>query len=386
MTRVATIWVVYQLTTSPFMLGLVGFASQIPNFIFAPIGGIITDRWNRHRLLLMSQFLFMLQSLTLAILTLTGTIEIEYIVVLSVMQGTVRAIDVPARQSFVTEMVERKEDLGNAIALNSAIFNSARLIGPAIAGMTIAIVGAGLCFLIDSLSYIAVIAALFAMKIQPTAITVLSTNPWQRLKEGFVYAFGFPPIRAILLLLSLVSMMGMSYITLVPIFATEVLQGGSDTLGWLMAASGGGALISGIYLSSRQTVLGLGRIIAFSPALLGISLIGFSLSRILWISVLMMFAIGLSSVLNVAASNTLLQTIVEDEKRGRLMSFYSMSLIGMMPFGYLFVGSLADFIGAPYTLTICGLFCLMGSFLFAQQLPRLRELLHPIYLKLGILS
>lgn len=378
MTQIATIWLVYHLTNSAWWLGVVGFSSQIPSFILAPFGGILVDRWNRHRILLITQTLAMIQSLALAVLALTGVIQIWHLIVLSIVQGFITAFDSPARQAFVTEMVERKEDLGNAIALNSSVFNGARLVGPAVGGLVIASLGAGICFLIDGLSYIAVIAGLLAMKLKPREIAVQTTNIWQRLKEGFIYAFGFPPIRAILLLVAVFSFMGMPYTTFVPIFATDILHGGSETLGFLMAASGVGALIGGIYLSSRQSVIGLGKIIAFSPALLGIGLIIFSQSRLLWLSLLMMLIVGCGSILQIASSNIVLQTIVDEDKRGRLMSLYTMAFLGVLPFGNLAAGALASKIGAPNTIMIGACFCILGSLVFANQLPKLRRLARPL--------
>ena len=386
MTQVATIWLVYHLTNSALLLGVVGFSSQIPSFVISPFGGILVDRWNRHQILIITQILAMIQSLALAVLALTGIIDISHIILLSVFQGFINAFDSPARQAFVTEMVERKEDLGNAIALNSSIFNGARLVGPAIAGVLIATVGAAMCFLIDGLSYIAVIASLLAMKLKPRKIAKQTTNVWERLKEGFIYAFGFPPIRAILLLLALFSFMGMPYTVLVPIFATTILHGGAETLGFLMAAVGVGALVGGIYLSSRQSVLGLGKIIAFSPAFLGLALIIFSQSRILWLSLLLMLIVGCASILQIASSNTILQTIVEEDKRGRLMSLYTMSFLGVLPFGNLAAGALANKIGAPSTVMIGGIFCIIGSMFFAKQLPELRRLVRPVYNQLGLIS
>ena len=386
MTQIATVWLVYELTDSALLLGIVGFSSQIPNFVLAPFGGILVDRWNRHRILIGTQALSMLQSLALAFLALTGTIAIWHIILLSLFQGLISAVDSPARQAFLMEIIDKKENLGNAIALNSSVFNGARLVGPAIAGLLIASVGAGICFLIDGLSYIAVIAGLLAMNLKPRIITPQPGNVWQRLKEGFNYAFGFPPIRAILLLLALFSFMGMPYTVLVPVFATKILQGGAQTLGFLMAAVGVGALIGGIYLSSRQSVVGLGKIIAFSPAALGVALIIFSQSRLLWLSLLMMLMVGCASILQIASSNTILQTIVEEDKRGRLMSFYTMAFLGVLPFGNLASGALASRIGAPNTVMIGGLFCILGSFVFAKQLPTLRRLVRPIYHKIGLLS
>jgi MFS family permease len=386
MTQIAMVWLVYDLTNSAWWLGIVGFSSQIPSFVITPFGGILVDRSNRHRILIITQALAMLQSLALAVLALTGIIHIWHIILLSIFQGFINAVDSPARQAFVTEMVEKKEDLGNAIALNSSMFNGARLVGPAIAGLIIASVGAGVCFLIDGLSYIAVIASLLAMKLKPRKISKQTTNIWQRLKEGFIYAFGFPPIRAILLLLALFSFMGMPYTVLVPIFATNILQGGAETLGFLMAAVGVGALIGGIYLSSRQSILGLGKIIAFSPSVLGIALIIFAQSHVLWLSLLMLLIVGCASILQIASSNTILQTIVEEDKRGRLMSLYTMSFLGILPFGNLAAGAFASRIGAPNTVMIGGIFCILGSLIFAQQLPELRRLILPVYAKIGIIS
>jgi MFS family permease len=386
MTQIATIWLVYKLTNSALLLGLVGFSSQIPSFVLSPFGGILVDRWNRHQILIATQCLSMIQSLALAALALTGIINIWHIILLSLFQGFITAIDSPARQAFVIEIIDKKENLGNAIALNSSVFNGARLVGPAIAGLLIASVGESVCFLIDGFSYIAVIAGLLAMNLQPREIASPTTNVWQRLKEGFNYAFGFPPIRAILLLLALLSFMGMPYTILIPIFATEILHGGAEMLGFLMAAVGVGSLIGGIYLSSRQNIVGLGKIVVYSPAAIGTGLIIFSFSRVLWISLVMMLVVGLGGILQIASSNTILQTIVDDDKRGRVMSLYTMAFLGTLPFGNLVAGSLASKIGAPATLMLGGLCCTLGSFVFSKQLPELRRLVRPIYTKMGLLD
>lgn len=384
-TQTATIWLVYHLTSSALWLGIVGFAGQIPNFILAPFGGIVVDRANRHRLLITTQILSMLQSLALAVLALTGIINIWHIIGLSIFQGLINAVDAPARQAFVPEIVEKREDLASAIALNSSLVNGARLIGPGIAGLLIAAVGAGTCFLIDGISYIAVIVALLAMKLKPRKMAGQTGNFLERLKEGFSYAFGFPPIRSILLLLALFSFMGTSLTVLMPIYATGILHGGSQTLGFLMAASGVGALTGGLYLASRRSVVGLGNVIVASPAIAGVGLIIFALSRVLWLSLLVLPVIGLGSILQIASSNTVIQTIVDDDKRGRVMSLYTMAFLGMVPLGNLFAGALANQIGAPNTTIIGGIFCILGSLLFALQLPTLRKLVLPIYRKRGIL-
>lgn len=338
MTQVATIWLVYHLTQSAFLLGVVGFASQIPTFVVTPFGGVVGDRWHRRSVLVVTQILSMIQSLALAVLTLTGTIQIWQIIVLALFQGAVNAVDAPTRQAFVSELVERREDLPNAIALNSSMFNSARLIGPAVAGGLIAVLGAGACFLIDGLSYIAVILALLAMRVKSRSLiqepfSLRSTIA--HLGEGYLYAYRFLPIRFILLLLALISFMGMQYMVLLPIFATDILKGDAATLGTLTAASGVGALTAGIYLSLRKSIVGLGKIIGFAPIAMGLGLIGFAFSTQLWLSALMMVLSGMGFLLQFASSNTLVQTLVEDDKRGRVMSLYIMSFFGMVPLGSL---------------------------------------------------
>jgi MFS family permease len=387
MTQTATIWLVYDLTNSALWLGVVGFSSQIPSFLFAPFAGVLVDRWKRHQTLIGTQILSMLQSSLLAILALTGAIEVWHLIALSIFQGLINAFDMPARQAFVVEMVDNREDLSNAIALNSSMFSGARLVGPAIAGVGIAAVGAGYCFLIDALSYVAVIAGLLAMKIERKLLVPPSNNNiWQRFAEGFRYAFGFAPIRALLLLMALVSLMGMPYMVLVPIFATQILHGGAQTLGFLMAASGFGALVGGIYLSSRRSIVGLGMLITIAPAAFGIGLIAFALSQYLWLSLIAMAIVGLSLILQVASSNTILQTIVDEDKRGRVMSFYSMSFTGTVTFGNLLAGASANQIGAPATLIIGGIACILGAVWFYKQKPIIKPMVRSIYARMGILT
>ncbi len=385
MTYVATGWLVYRLSHSAILLGVVGFAGQIPAFLLSPFGGVLVDRWNRHRVLVMTQILAMLQSLTLAVLALTGRITMGEIIALSMLQGIINGFDLPARQAFVVEMVEGPEDLGNAIALNSSIFNGARLIGPSIAGLLIASTGEGVCFLVDGISYLAVIAAFCAMRHSPKPQQPTPRPLLRELRDGLVYAYRFIPIKAILSLTALVSLVGLPYTVLMPVFAREILHGGAHTLGFLMAASGLGALIGSLYLASRKTVLGLGRVITFATGLFGCSLIAFGFSRILWVSLLLMLGVGFGMLVQMAASNTIIQTIVEEDKRGRVMSFYAMAFMGMAPFGSLLAGNLASRVGAPQTLWVGGAGCLVGAFLFARQLPRLREIIYPIYMKKGIL-
>jgi MFS family permease len=386
MTRIATSWLVYRLTGSALLLGAVGFAGQIPSFLLAPFAGVLVDRWNRHRLLIATQVLALLQSLGLAILTLTGVVQIWHIILLSIFQGLINAFDMPARQAFVVEMVEKREDLPNAIALNSSMVNAARLLGPSIGGVIIAAVGEGWCFMLDAISYLAVIASLLAMKITPRLTKQFrEAKMLQQLREGWKYASRFAPIRKVLLLLALVSLVGMPYTVLMPVFANEILHGGPSTLGLLMAASGVGALVGALLLAARKSVLGLGKYIPLMAGAFGAGLIAFSFSRALWLSMLLMIVTGLGFMVQMAASNTVLQTIVEEDKRGRVMSFYTMAFMGTAPFGSLLAGSVAARIGAPHTLLFGGVGCILGALWFATSLPALRRDVRPIYVKIGIL-
>jgi MFS family permease len=386
MTQIATVWLVYDLTQSAFMLGIVGFTSQIPSFVLAPFGGAFVDRFSRHQILIGTQILAMGQSLALAALALSGAIQIWHVFALSLFQGIINAVDAPARQVFVFELVEQREDLANAIAINSTMFNGARLIGPALGGLLVARVGEGYCFLIDGLSYIAVIMALLAMRLVPTDIPMMAGSHLQKIKEGFVYAFSSPPIRSILLLSGLVSLMGMQYAVLVPVFADKILKGDAQTLGFLMAASGVGAIFGGVYLATRRSVIGLGKFIVISPSVLGTGLIIFSLSRFLPLSLFAMLLIGLGTILQISAGNIILQTIVDDDKRGRVMSLYTMSFLGMTPFGNLLGGTLGDRIGVTDTLIIAGILCILGSIYFSRQLPALKKIVYKIYERKGIIT
>lgn len=385
MTRLATSWLVYRLTGSALLLGIVGFSGQIPTFLFAPFAGVWVDRLDRRRVLVVTQFLAMLQSLALAALTLSRHINIQEIIWLSAFQGLINAFDMPARQAFLVQMVEDKQDLGNAIALNSSMVNLARLVGPSLAGAVIALSGEGACFLIDGVSYIAVIASLLAMRLQPGAAKATTVSMLGQLMEGWKYVSGFAPVRTILLLFAMVSLMGWPFTVLMPIFAGKILKGGPHTLGFLMGAVGIGALVSAISLALRKTVLGLGRMIPISTACLGVGLILFGMSRVLWLSLVLMLFCGFGMMQQMAASNTIIQTIVEDDKRGRVMSFYAMAFVGMAPFGSLLAGISAHAIGAPLTVMLSGACCLAGAIWFATQVRAIRQLIRPIYIDLGIL-
>lgn len=391
MTRIATGWLVFSISdpaTAALLLGIVGFVGQVPAFFLTPLAGVLVDRWDRHRLLILTQALALVQSALLAAVAFgaaPGLWTITLIIGLSLFQGFINAFDMPTRQAFLVDMVSNRDDLPNAIALNSSLVNGTRLLGPCIGGMLIAGVGTAWCFVVDAFSYVAVLAALQAMRINLQKPRQQPAPVWHGLIEGFRYAFGFAPIRSLLLLLALISFMGMPYIVLLPIFAANILHGGPYAFGFLTGASGLGALIGALYLASRTTVLGLGRIIVLGSALFGTGLICFGLSCYLWLSLLCMLFTGFGMMVQMASSNTILQTIVDEDKRGRVMSFYTMSFLGVVPFGSLFAGLLAGRIGANYTVMLGGSLCLLGTLVFALRLPQLRILVRPIYESKGIL-
>jgi MFS family permease len=354
--------------------------------VLAPFAGVLADRWNRHRTLVVTQTLSMIQALILAALVLTGWVTIWEVIVLSLFLGAINALDVPVRQSFIVDMVESGEDLSNAIALNSTMVNGARLIGPSVAGVLIAAVGEGMCFLLNGLSFIAVIAALLAMRVRHKEKPAQDQRIWRELQEGFSYAFGSLPIRALILLLAVISLMGMPYVVLMPIFADKILHGGPRTLGFLMGATGIGALLGALYLASRKNAVGLMKVVVFASGIFGAGLIVLSLSRHLPLALFILVVIGFGMIIEMAATNTLLQTIVDEDKRGRIMSFYAMAFMGMVPFGSLLAGSLADAIGTPETIMLCGICCILGSLVFALKLPAIRKVSQPIYREKGLIS
>jgi MFS family permease len=383
--RIATPWLVYHLTGSVFLLGVVGFAGQIPTFLLSPFAGVYTDRWNKYRILIATQIAAMIQALILAFLCFTGTNEVWQIIALSTALGIINAFDVPARQSLVVDMVDKKGDLGNAIALNSFMFNGARLVGPSVAGLLIAFTGEGGCFLINGISYVFVIACLLFMNVDKSNAKINDSRVVQEFKEGFKYTFGFEPIKYIILLLALVSLMGMQYTVLMPVFAKEILHGGARTFGFLMGASGLGALAGAIYLASRKNAAGLEKIIPVASGIFGLALIVFSFSKLYWLSLVLMVVVGNGMMLQMASSNTILQTIVDDDKRGRVMSFYTMAIMGTAPFGSILAGSLAKTIGTAHTILISGVSCILGAIIYAKKLPQLRKAIRPIYVSLGFI-
>jgi MFS family permease len=381
MTQVAAIWLVYRLTNSALLLGILAFVSQSPGF-FAPVAGSLVDRTSKHQVLLVTQSISMIRSLLLAFLTLSNLPNIWQLVILiilSFLQGVISAIDLPARQAFVPEIIEDQKDLSNAIALTAALMGSARLIGPALAGLLTARFGAGICFLVDGISYIAVLTALLMMKIphqKPLNIT-FPKSFWQDLTAGMSYAWSLPSIRSVLLLLALVNFMGTPFIALGPIFAQDILGGSSSTFGFIMTISAIGALLGTIYLSSRSGVKGLEKLYCQAATFLGISLIIFAQSRVLWLSLIAIACTGCFLIIANAGSNTILLAIAEEDKRGRIMGLFTLASDAIMiPCGNLFAGVLARFIGAPNTMILEGICCLIGSFIFFKQLPLLKQALN----------
>lgn len=384
-TRTATAWLVYRLTGSALLLGVVGFAGQIPTLILAPFTGVLIDRWDRHRILVVTQVLSMLQSAALAVLALAGIITVGEIIALQLVQGFINSFDTPARQAFVVKMVDDRNDLSNAIALNSTMVNGSRIIGPSIGGVLIAAFGEGWCFAVDAVSYLAVIASLLAMHVARETPAPRHTRLLEELRDGFRYVTGFLPIRTALLLLALVSTMGMPYMVLMPAVAREILHGGPHTYGFLLTAAGLGAMVGALYLAARTSVVGLERAIAAAACTFGAGLIAFSLSHTLWLSLIVLPIAGGGMMVTMASTNTFLQTIVEERLRGRVMSFYAMAFLGTAPIGSLLGGIVADRLGVPTTIFIGGVACLAGGIAFALWLPRFRALVRPIYIARGIL-
>jgi MFS family permease len=385
MQNVALSWLVYRLTGSVFLLGLVGFMSQIPMFILAPITGVLTDRFDRLRIMTLAQVCFLLQALVMTLLVLFNLIAVWHIIALSLVFGIISAFDAPARQSLVIDLIDKREDLGNAIALNSAIFNGARLIGPAIAGITIALVGEGICFLLNSLSFVAVIYALLKIKVPVRKMVIQETKLKKIFTDGFTYTFKTIPIRMLLIQLALLSLVALPFIVLLPAYAKEILHGNADTLGYLMSSLGAGALTGSIYMASRKSVIGLGRVISLYTSLLGLMIVLASFSQKTYFSLILFYFGGLAMILTIAAINTMIQTIADEDKRGRVMSFYAMALMGTTPMGNLMAGTIASGIGIPYTLLAGGIITIVSGVVFELKRKSLRKYVRPIYIQKGII-
>jgi MFS family permease len=386
MQQIAMSWVVFRLTGSSFQLGLVLFCGQIPALFLSPLAGVMVDRWNRRRLLLLTQSLAMIQAFSLAALDMTGTIAVWQILPLSLFLGAVNTFDITGRQTFLTEMVTNRNDLSNAIALNSSLMNIARLLGPSLAGLLLAETSASVCFLVNGISYLAVLVALLAMRLAPHVTRHQELGLLEGLREGFLYVFHFLPIRVILLTCCTASMMGSSYNVILPEYTVQILQGNARTLGLMSAGAGLGALGGALFLAARSSVLGLGRWIWIALVLMGIGFIAFAWATQFWMAFAALIVIGFGLMVQIAASNTLLQTIVEEDKRGRVMSFFTMAFLGMAPFGSLFTGYLVGAQGIPFAFIMIGCVCLVSALAFFVLLPGLRELIHPIYVRLNIIS
>jgi len=385
MTNVATAWLVYRMTNSAFMLGVVTFSTQIPAFLLGPFAGMLGDRVDKRRALVATQTLSMLQSFALAAITLSGHATIELLIALTFLKGVILAFDIPVRQSFLVDMIEDRGDLANAIALNSSMFNAARLVGPALGAAVITAFGEGWCFFLDGCSFLAVLASLLMMKLVARRSPVVGAGLWSDLLAGWRIVGRPGPIRRIMALLAVVSLLGASYATLIPVFAGQILQGGPQTLGLLMGSSGAGALLGATWLAGRRSVLGLGSLIPCATGLFGLSIIGFALSRLTWLSMIFLFAGGLGLMVQMAASNTILQTIVGDTMRSRVMSFYMMAFLGTAPFGSLLMGSMSERFGPTLAIALGGVSCLVGAGVFFSGLEQLRESIRPIYRRMGIL-
>ena len=378
MTQTASLWLIYHLSSSPFLLGAVGFASQAPIFVLAPVAGVMADRMNRHRLLIGTQVLSMLQSFALAALALSGHITPAWLIALSFVQGAINGVDMPTRQALVVAFVARREHLGNAIALNSSMFNLARLVGPAIGGFVVAAYGAGVCYVVDGISYAAVIVGLLAMRLNLPPRRTEAQHPWSDLREGFAGVFAFRPMRVLIITLAVVSAVGFSYTVLTPMFARDIFAGDARVLGYLMSASGIGALSGAVYLGSRATIRGLGKVVALGSTLMGVGLLGFACSRVLALSLVCLGVVGLGGVLTMASSNTLVQSIVEEHRRGRVMSIFTMAFTGTMPLGNLLAGYIAGHAGPSTTLIISSVVCVTVGIVFYIRLPRLRSEAAPV--------
>jgi len=401
MQGVALPWLVYRMTGSVFLLGVVGFASQIPSLVVAPAAGVVADRANRHRLVTLAQVASALQAAALAVLALAGVIEIWHIIALGILGGLIRGFEIPFRQAFVIDMLDDPQDLPNAIALNSFLVNGARLIGPMLAGFLMG-VSEGICFLVNAVSFGAVVVALLAMRLRPRPLRVHTTHPLRDLKEGFLYVAGSPPIRAVLLLMGLLSLLAIPYSVLLPVFAGEVLGGGPHTVGFLVAAGGPsakissaaadaavrmgflvaagglGAVVGAVFLASRRSMLAIPRLIAAASAIFGIGLIAFALSANLYLSVGLLMVVGFGMMVQLVSSNTLLQTVADEDKRGRVMSFHTMAFMGMAPLGSLVAGTMAKILGAPGTVLVCGAVSILGAVVFAAGLGRIHRALRPM--------
>lgn len=384
MQMIAQSWLIYRLTNSPLILGLVAFAGQIPAIFVTPLGGLLSDRADRRIILIAANITSMALAFVLAILVLSKTVAPWHIILISVISGIAWTFEMTTRHSFIPEMVDKKEDLGNAIALNSVLFNVARLIGPAIAGVLIATAGEGICFILNGVSFITVIAALMMMNLKKRDHTA-HKHPLKELKEGFRSAFGSVAIRYIIFLMAFISLTGSAVMVLLPVFAKEILHGSAQTFGLLTGAVGLGALTGALYMASRKTVRGLGTIIIAALMLYGTALIAASFTGIALVTMLFLVLCGAGTMLHTASSNTIIQTVTEDDVRGRVMSFFLLSFSAFGPLGSLIAGWLAGIFGVRIVLLCGGVSTLVAGIVFLAVLPEIRKHLKPVYIKKGII-
>lgn len=386
MQHIAMGWLVYRLTKSAFVLGLVGFAGQLPALVLTPLAGVLVDRWPGRKILLVTQALAMLQAAILAALALPEIIQVWHVIVLAMFLGVVNALDMPTRQAFVIQMVGDRNDLASGIALNSSIFNAARLVGPSVAGLIVAAWNEGVCFLVNAISYVAVLAALYAMRVPARNAATAAESIAAQLREGISYVVRNAPIRAMLALIATVSLLGMPYAVLMPIFARDVLDGGPRTFGFLVASSAAGSVLGAAYVASRRNAIGLEKAIPVGLTIFSVALLGFAFSRVMWLAMPLLVCAGCGMMVVFACSNTLVQTVVDDDRRGRVMSLYTLAFVGMGPFGVLLAGTLAQHLGAPLTVGLYGLACLAAVAIYIMYLPSLSAALRPIHIRLGLVT
>jgi len=387
MTQIALVWMVYQLTNSAMLVGVAGFTNQAMGLVITPLVGVLLDRWNLKYVLLTTQIVSIILSSLLAFLTVSNQINFTDIIIIGILQGIVKAFDLPARQITIPRLVENRSDTYSAMAVHSFLINTAKFVSPMIGGLIIAKNGAGLCFLIDAISYLPFISAILTMQIKPKLSTSKSTKIWHNLKEGFIFAYNFIPIKFILILQITVCFMAMTYVNLMPIFAKEVLKGNAETMGFLMTSTAFGSIFSGIYLMKRKQAIGLEKVMAISTLVLGLSLILFSRSTRLEICLVLIFIVGLTNTLTLASISNFVQVIlVEEDKRGRVTSIFMTTFLGILPFGNLFFGGLAHYIGVANALLFGGVCCIFGAYFFARQISEIRTVVNPIYQEMGLLS
>ncbi len=381
---VAMSWLTYNLTDSAFMLGFVGFLSRLPTFILSPFAGVFVDHWNKYRLLMVTQVVSLLLSVILALLVFLDSIQVWHILALGIVGGIVGAFDMPTRQAFIVDIIPKREDLSDAIVANSLLGNLSRLVGPSLAGLLLAKIGEGWCFTINAIAFLPPIICLILMDIPNKRAKRRQAKHWKEFKDGFFYAINSTSILTLLLLLALVSLMGMPYQVLMPAFAKDILGGDADTLGFLTASVSIGGIAGALYLASRTSTRGLERVVAASTCIFGIGLIIFSVSTSFWLSLFTLVFTGFGMMTQMTACNTILQVLCDDDKRGRVMSFYTMAFMGTIPFGNLLAGCMAKAFGSEWAVFVGGISCIVGVIFFILKIPAIRKEGHKIQVQRAI--